>query len=138
MYNIHRWAYTVLKSYNVTPPKLNKNDFDVAIEALIAEVAKGNIPRGQYGAILIDEGHDFKQEWLRLVVDMVDPDSNSLLLLYDDTQSIYKQKNGLGFVLKDVGIEAQGRSTILKLNYRNTAEILRFAFDFVDDYIKTD
>lgn len=136
VYSIHRWAYTMLKSYNAPMPKLNKKDFNVAIEELIAEVAKGNIPRGQYGAILIDEGHDFRQEWLRLVVDMVDPDSNSLLLLYDDTQSIYKKTNGLGFALKDVGIDAQGRSTILKLNYRNTAEILKFAFDFVDDYIK--
>lgn len=136
VYSIHRWAYTMLRSYNITPPKLIKKDFDVAIETLIAEVARGHVPRGQYGAILIDEGHDFRQEWLRLVVDMVDPDSNSLLLLYDDTQSIYKQTNGLGFALKDVGIDAQGRSTILKLNYRNTAEILKFAFDFVDDYIK--
>lgn len=67
---------------------------------------------------------------------MVDPETNSLLLLYDDTQSIYRRSAGLGFTLKDVGIEAQGRSTILKLNYRNTEEILKFAFDFIDDYIK--
>jgi len=136
IYSIHRWANTVLKSYNFKPPRVVDGDFDAAIELLITEVAKGNIPRGQYGAILIDEGHDFKQEWLRLVVDMVDPGTNSLLLLYDSTQSIYKRSAGLAFKLKDVGIEAQGRSTILKLNYRNTEEILRFAYDFVDDYIK--
>jgi hypothetical protein len=136
VYSIHRWASTMLKTYNIVPPKVVDGDFDAAIEALIKQVAKGDIPRGQYGAILIDEGHDFKQEWLRLVVDMVDPDINSLLLLYDDTQSIYKRSAGLGFALKDVGIEAQGRSTVLKLNYRNTEEILNFAFDFVDDYVK--
>jgi superfamily I DNA/RNA helicase len=136
VYSIHSWATTVLRSYNIKPPKIENEDYDAVIETLIHEVAKGNIPRNQYGAVLIDEGHDFKQEWLRLVVDMVDSETNSLLLLYDSTQSIYKRSAGLGFTLKDVGIEAQGRSTILKLNYRNTEEILKFAFDFVDDYIK--
>lgn len=136
VYSIHRWAKTMLQSYNVKLPKIENGNYDAAIEALIAEVANGNIPRGQYGAILIDEGHDFKQEWLRLVVDMIDPNINSLLLLYDDTQSIYRRSTGLGFALKDVGIEAQGRSTILKLNYRNTEEILKFAFEFIDDYVK--
>lgn len=136
IYSIHRWANTLLRSYNFTPPAPAGEHFDAAIEMLIEQVSKGHIPRGQYGAILIDEGHDFKRDWLRLVVDMVDPDSNSLLLLYDDTQSLYKRTEGLGFSLKDVGIEAQGRTTVLRLNYRNTEEILKFAFDFVDDYVQ--
>jgi hypothetical protein len=33
----------------------------------------GLIPAGQYDAVLIDEGHDFRPEWLKLVVRMVDP-----------------------------------------------------------------
>ena len=135
VYSIHRWANDILRSYNFKLPKLKDGNFDASIELVIQQVQKGQIPRGQYGAILIDEGHDFKQEWLQLVVDMVDPDTKSLLLLYDDTQSIYNSKAGLGFSLKDVGIEAQGRTTILKLNYRNTEEILKFSFDFVDDYV---
>jgi hypothetical protein len=135
IYSIHRWAFTVLKSYNVKLPGKNDKNFDAAIEELIKRVGNGDIPKGQYGAILIDEGHDFKKEWLQLVVDMVDPDTKSLLLLYDDTQSIYNRSAGLGFTLKDVGVEAQGRSTILKLNYRNTEEILKFAFNFIDDYV---
>ena len=135
VYSIHSWANTMLKTYNIKLPKIVDRNFDATIELLIEKVAKGDIPRGQYGAILIDEGHDFNQEWLRLVVDMVDPETNSLLLLYDDTQSIYQRSSGLGFTLKDVGIEAQGRTTILKLNYRNTEEVLKFAFDFVDDYV---
>lgn len=135
IYSIHSWAFTVLKSYNIKLPPVQDGNFDAAIEELIRRVRKGDIPKGQYGAILIDEGHDFKKEWLQLVVDMVDPDTKSLLLLYDDTQSIYNRSAGLGFTLKDVGVEAQGRSTILKLNYRNTEEILKFAFNFIDDYI---
>jgi len=136
VYNIHRWCRTILKSYNLPVPVIDNGNFDDVIEAVIERVAKGDIPKGQYGAILIDEGHDFRPDWLRLVVDMVDPDTKSLLLLYDDAQSIYKRGSGLGFALKDVGVEAQGRTTILKLNYRNTREILMFAYDFVDDYLE--
>jgi hypothetical protein len=135
VYSIHRWANEMLKTNNFKLPRLVEGKFDAAIEMLIEEVGKGQIPKGQYGAILIDEGHDFKKDWLQLIVDMVDPNTKSLLLLYDDTQSIYKRSSGLGFTLKDVGVEAQGRTTILKLNYRNTEEILKFSFDFIDDYV---
>ena len=137
VYSIHSWANAILKTYNFKPPKIVDKNFDATIELLISKVGEGQIPRAQYGAILIDEGHDFKQSWLRLVVDMIDPETNSLLLLYDDTQSIYKRSSGLGFSLKDVGIEAKGRTTILKLNYRNTKEILKFAFDFIDEYVRS-
>lgn len=66
---------------------------------------------------------------------MVDPATNSILLLYDDAQSIYKKKKGLGFSLSSVGIEAAGRTTILKINYRNTKEILNFAYKFARNFL---
>jgi superfamily I DNA/RNA helicase len=135
VYSFHRWCQTILKTYNLSVSKESDDIFGEMVNTVIENAAKGNIPKGQYGAVLIDEGHDFQPEWLALVVDMVDPETRSLLLLYDDAQSIYKRGNGLGFALKDVGIEAQGRTTILKLNYRNSREILSFAYDFVDDYL---
>ena len=104
---------------------------------MINAVDKGAIPKGQYGALLIDEGHDFDSGWLKLIVQMVDPDTNSLLMLYDDAQSIYKNRTGLGFSLSSVGIQAQDRTTILKLNYRNTHEILEFSYAFAKQYFET-
>lgn len=47
---------------------------------------------------------------------MVDPATNSLLLLYDDAQSIYDKRRGKPFSFKSVGVQAQGRTTILKIN----------------------
>ncbi|MEZ5560625.1 MAG: NERD domain-containing protein/DEAD/DEAH box helicase [Pseudomonadales bacterium] len=135
VYSFHRWCQTILKTYNLSVPDHHEDVFDTMVNTVIENTAKGNIPKGQYGAVLIDEGHDFQAEWLRLVVDMVDPDTNSLLLLYDDAQSIYRRGTGLGFALKDVGISAQGRTTVLRLNYRNSRQILSFAYDFVDDYL---
>lgn len=95
----------------------------------------GHIPSAQYDAVLIDEGHDFKPEWFKLVVQMIHPDTNSLLVLYDDAQSIYNGPKKLRFSFSSVGVQAKGRTTILKLNYRNTAEILAVARAFADDLL---
>ena len=97
------------------------------VERVIRAVERRQIPGGQYQAVLIDEGHDFAPEWLKLVVQMVDPTTNSLLVLYDDAQSIYERSRSKQFSFKSVGIQAQGRTTILKINYRNTRQILQAA-----------
>lgn len=72
---------------------------------------------------------------MQLITQMVDPETDSLLLLYDDAQSIYKKHNELDFSLSSVGIKACGRTTILKLNYRNTREILEFSYKFAREFI---
>lgn len=103
---------------------------------MINAVDKGLIPREQYGALLIDEGHDFKAEWLKLITQMIDKENDSLLLLYDDAQAIYQDKGGIDFSLSSVGIQARGRTTILKLNYRNTREILNFSYRFALEFMR--
>ncbi|MCE9672161.1 NERD domain-containing protein [Myxococcus stipitatus] len=126
----HEWCREQLVTYHAGLPPQGLSGAEYAeqlVQRVIAAVDKGLIPRAQYGAVLIDEGHDFEPEWLKLVAQMVTPETNSLLLLYDDAQSIYRHQR---FSFKSVGIQAQGRTTILHLNYRNTAEILQFAYKF--------
>ncbi|MCI5210052.1 MAG: DNA helicase II, partial [Candidatus Electrothrix sp. ATG2] len=134
VYHFHDWCGQQLKTYHVEV-KPCRNYFERQVETVISAVDKGLIPRAQYGAILIDEGHDFAAEWLQLIVQMVDPETNSLLLLYDDAQSIYDNRSGLDFSLSSVGVKAQGRTTILRLNYRNTHEILEFSYKFAEHYL---
>jgi hypothetical protein len=136
VYSFHQWCQTLLKTYHLKVSGDQDDYFNALVNTVVENTNKGNIPKGQYGAVLVDEGHDFQPDWLRLVVDMVDPDVKSFLLLYDDAQSIYKKGRNLGFTLKEVGIEARGRTTVLKLNYRNSREILEFAYDFLDDYLE--
>ena len=100
---------------------------DDMVHRVITAVDRQQIPSGQYQAVMIDEGHDFAPEWLKLVTQMVDPNTNSLLVLYDDAQSIYERARSKQFSFKSVGIQAQGRTTILKINYRNTKQILQTA-----------
>ncbi|VAX07210.1 DNA helicase II related protein, partial [hydrothermal vent metagenome] len=135
VYHFHDWCGQQIKTYHVEVIDSDKQYWEREVETVIEAVDKGYIPRAQYGALLIDEGHDFDADWLKLVVQMLDEESNSLLLLYDDAQSIYKKRTGLGFSLSSVGIQATGRTTILRLNYRNTREILSFAYAFARHYL---
>ncbi len=135
VYHFHDWCEQQLTTYHVDLIQSDKPTYERQVESVIQAVEKGQIPRAQYGALLIDEGHDFEADWLRLVAQMIDPENDSLLLLYDDAQSIYKSRAGLGFSLSSVGIQAQGRTTILRLNYRNTREILHFSYAFARHYL---
>lgn len=133
VHTFHAWCRQQLSTYNVELPD-NSGDnnvfFDDMVDKVIRGVDRNFIPSGQYDAVMIDEGHDFRSEWLKLVVQMVNPQTSSLLVLYDDAQSIYDTRRNGKFSFKSVGIQAQGRTTILKMNYRNTHEILEFAADF--------
>jgi len=136
VYNFHRWCYHMLVSYHVELPSNNSSDFsEQLVERVISGVDKDQIPRFQYGAILIDEGHDFEPDWYKLIVQMVDPSTNSLLILYDDAQNIYGNESRRKTTWKSLGVQAQGRTTILRLNYRNTLEVLSVARSFANELL---
>jgi len=136
--SFHEWCGDLHSTYQVNKPR-NTGDYDAWSDALVqsamAAVDRGQIPRAQYGAVLIDEGHDFQPDWFRLIVQMLDPATNSLLLLYDDAQSIYGKKRSGRFSFAQVGIQAVGRTTILRLNYRNTVEVLSVARRFAEELL---
>lgn len=139
--SFHTWCRELLVTFGGELPEQNLPvDQKMArmVENTIAAAADGRIPAAQYGAILIDEGHDFQPEWFRLAVTMVDPETKSLLVLYDDAQSIYRDqgnKRRLDFSFASVGIQAQGRTTILRTNYRNTLEVLAVARAFATELL---
>ncbi len=136
VYNFHRWCRKMLVAYHVPlPPGKDKAFFQALPPAVMDGVDRGQIPRFQYGAVLIDEGHDFESDWYKLIVQMIDPATNSLLVLYDDAQNIYGNPSRRKISWKSLGVQAQGRTTILKLNYRNTLEILSVARIFAQDLL---
>lgn len=133
--NFHAWCWRMLKTYHVPFPK-DRKDYDALVQAVIDGVDKKLIPRAQYGAVMVDEGHDFEPEWYKLIVRMVDPSTNSVLVLYDDAQHIYGKSSRPRFTWKSVDVEAVGHTTILKLNYRNTYEILSVASKFAHELLQ--
>lgn len=82
---------------------------------------------GRYDHILIDEAQDFPTPAIRFMVKLLREGSNSLLIVADAAQNIYSRK----FRWKDAGVNAVGRTRILRNSYRNTREILEYAHDFL-------
>ncbi len=126
----HSWAGELARTYQLgRVDHLAKSDQYDALARLACEgIASARVPQGQYTALLIDEAHDLADEWIAAAVKMVDPATKSLLVLYDDAQSIYqKKRRKLSFA--KLGVEARGRTEILKVNYRNTREVLAVALD---------
>lgn len=137
--HFHRWCADLLQAHHVSKPSWNQFSGEAygteLVQRVVRSIEAGLVPGGQYGAVLIDEGHDFQPDWLKLVVQMIDPQTNSLLLLYDDAQNLYGKQKRRDFSFKSVGIQAQGRTTILKINYRNTAEVLAVAYEFAREFL---
>lgn len=136
--HFHKWCYDQLKYSGQAMPPQGPKFSEELVDRVIRAVDRKHIPSSQYQAVLIDEGHDFAPEWLKLVTQMVDPTTNSLLLLYDDAQSIYERSRKKNFSFKSVGVQAQGRTTILKINYRNTKQILQTASLIAADLLTAD
>jgi superfamily I DNA/RNA helicase len=134
----HSWCYRMLRTYDIKAPSVKDiPDYEerlvASVNAVMQAVERGQIPGGQYDAVLVDEAHDFEPQWLALAAKMVDPDKRSLMIVYDNAQAIFKGREMP--VWKRLGIEAQGRTTVLKINYRNTMQILSFAKRFAADVI---
>jgi hypothetical protein len=123
----HSWCQDMARAYQLEVGAARGDGYFEALAATVSRsVDTGLVPGGQYTALLIDEAHDFEDAWLQMAARLVSPATNSLLVMYDDAQSIY-QKKRRKFNFASVGIQAQGRTAILKLNYRNTAEVLALA-----------
>lgn len=98
-------------------------------------------PTMRYDAILIDEGQDFHEDFYRLIVQHLNPETNSLLICYDHAQNLYRRTVSW----KKLGVQVQGKRPIrfdvagdsLEKNYRNTREVIRFAMLLYNDAVPT-
>lgn len=78
-----------------------------------------------YAAIIVDEGQDLSMSAFRLLRTMAGPERpNDLFIVGDAHQRIYRHHA----VLSHCGINTRGRSRYLRINYRTTEEIRRWAF----------
>ncbi len=85
-------------------------------------VASGTIT-SPFDAVIIDEVQDLQPQELKLLAALANENPGDLMLLGDAGQRIYPG----GFSLNKLGINVRGRSHILRINYRTTEQIRRFA-----------
>lgn len=120
----HSWSYSKL-GYSY------KDDSNKDSREKVIGLAKNS--KLKYQAILIDEAQDFYDEWFQALLEVLDPQTNSLLFVYDNTQSINGQahRRKSDWTWKNLGIEVASRSQIFDLNYRNSPEIVELAWKFI-------
>ncbi|EKC2495809.1 NERD domain-containing protein [Salmonella enterica] len=135
VYHFHDWCGVAARKFGLTVSR-EGHYFDNSFAALESAVDAGGITDTGYDAVLIDEGHDFDSRWLTLIARLFDNSERSLLLMYDDAQSLYRRERAMNFSLASVGIQAQGRTSVLRVNYRNPKSILNFAYAFSREYFE--
>lgn len=124
-----RHAWNLYVAYDEALKSLGIADFnDLLIEAQEA----AQLYSGAYSSVIVDEVQDLNLVGMRLLRTLAGDHPNSLLVVGDGQQAVYPG----GFKLGEAGIDVKGRATVLKVNYRNTQEILRTAADAVssDEY----
>lgn len=86
--------------------------------------------RPRYRSVIVDEAQDFGEQAYRLLRAMVAPGPNDMFLVADGHQKLQTRQR---VVLSKLDIEVRGRSYRLRLNYRTTDEIRRFAQALVEN-----
>lgn len=110
--------------------KLKKNelpgDFGERILKKINSVS--NIGDIKYNMILVDEAQDFDPSWFKCLLELLaDRYDGDFVIVGDGMQGIYKTRK---ITWKSIGIQAQGRTTYFRTNYRNASEIIQVASRF--------
>jgi superfamily I DNA/RNA helicase len=124
-----RTAWPIFRAFQRGLKKRNLLTFEGAIHQARLAIEQGHFEK--YVHVLVDEIQDFSLEALRLIralspVDKGTPDP--LCTAGDGHQRIYRTK----IPLKRAGINIQGRSWRLKINYRTSEQIRRFAMGIVN------
>ncbi|MEV6826091.1 UvrD-helicase domain-containing protein [Amycolatopsis sp. NPDC051102] len=101
------------------------HDYNDVIDIALAELRRQPLET-RYAAVVVDEVQDITLNGLRLIKELGGTGPNQLLLVGDGQQQVYPG----GWRLSDAGIPVQGRGEVLRVNYRNRAEVLAFAQRF--------
>jgi len=105
--------------------ELNSRGWQTWADAMLDardELANGTVAL-DYRHVVVDETQDMGSEALQLIRAIVPEGPNDLFFVGDGHQRIYRRRAVMG----QCGIRIVGRSMKLKINYRTTEEIRRFA-----------
>ena len=143
--HMRRQVWELKEAWDAGIAAAGVEDFhDIVIRA--RDIARAR-PEPTYRAALIDESQDLTLVALQLIRALVNgpygdrPDA--LFIAGDGAQRIYAG----GFTLRQAGVEVRGRTSVLKVNYRNTDAVYAAAVgvagqdsieDLDEDYVRGD
>lgn len=122
--------WEVYNRYNLELKNKGKIDFDDYAILCLKKIDEEKEFKPPYTHIIIDEAQDLNKAQILTISKLVSIETNSLSLIADAAQRIFKS----GFTWGEVGINVRGGRTIeFKKNYRNTVHIARAALSLLDN-----
>ncbi len=112
----------VLERVRAHLDKGDKTDWEGLCRSARELVSSGAV-EAPWDSVIVDEVQDLSAQGLRLVAALGGSGPNGLMVLGDGGQRIYAHRTSL----RSAGIEVRGRARVLRINYRTTEEIRRFA-----------
>jgi len=122
------WA--VFEEYRNQLTLHKKKEVDDAYRDAAALLEHGGVSLS-YAAVVVDEAQDIGTQAFRLIRRLVPKGPNDLFIVGDGHQRIYGRNK---VVLRRCGINIRGRSRKLRINYRTTEEIRRWAVNLLEGY----
>lgn len=119
--HFHAWAKS-----NIKPADWTGKEDNVALGRILLEALRnGGRDHARFDAVLIDEAQDFCAEWFQCaLLALKNTAESDLFIVGDGSQGVYGKRK---VSWKQLGIQAQGRTSYLEENYRNTRPILEVA-----------
>ena len=102
--------------------------YGLVTQEALERILKAESAVESFDAILVDEGQDFNEEMLKILLNLLKP-GGDLIIGLDAYQDLYRRK----FSWKSLGIKASGRTRHLKRVYRNTVEIFDLTQRFIGE-----
>jgi len=106
------------------PPK---DGWDAARVAAAERLLSGRVTVDRFDVVLVDETQDFDSAQLDIAYGLLADGREEFVVAIDGAQNIYRRRGRWN----PPGMTARGRTHLLRVNYRNTKEILEFAMKFL-------
>lgn len=113
------YIWNIFRQYREELQEFGKIDFDDYAILALKHIEENIETIEKYSHIIIDEAQDLNKTQILALSKLISPETNSISLIADSAQRIYKS----GFTWKEVGLEVRGRTKEFSKNYRNTSAI---------------
>ena len=123
--------WTVFEEYRLQLERDRKREVDDAYRDAAALLQTGASNTGAYASVIVDEAQDMGTQAFRLIRQIVPEGANDVFIVGDGHQRIYGRNK---VVLSQCGINIRGRARKLKINYRTTDEIRKWAVNLLEGY----
>jgi superfamily I DNA/RNA helicase/mRNA-degrading endonuclease RelE of RelBE toxin-antitoxin system len=126
--------WPVFEKYREQLVRNRKKEADDCYRDAMELIKRENI-KFNYSSIVVDEAQDMGTQAFSLLRSLIPSDKNDLFIVGDAHQRIYGRNK---VVLGKCGINIIGRSKKLKINYRTTDEIRRWAVGLLENRVIDD